>query len=132
MGKSIIVFICLFILSMGTIKAKDSTALPDKKFNAYKQRFVLALWKVYPAWASSVGYHKYDNVLVVPDDRSRANELAFCTAHLDSLKKFRLDELSDGNKTDYYLIENQLQSAIWGLSKEKAYQWNPSIYNVCG
>ena len=109
-----------------------ASGLADKQFNIYKGNFVLQLWKVYPGWASSVGYHKYDNVLVVPDDNSRKREMAFCSANLDSLKKFDLTDLSDANKTDYYLIENQLKSAEWGINKQKAYEWNPAGYNVSG
>jgi uncharacterized protein (DUF885 family) len=104
----------------------------DKRFDAYKERFIIELWKVYPAWASSVGYHKYDDVLVVPDENSRGREMAFCKAHLDSLKKYQLADLSDVNKTDYYLIDNQLKYAMWGITDEKQYEWDPSAYNVSG
>jgi uncharacterized protein (DUF885 family) len=112
--------------------AKEGTSPADEKFNAYKEHFVEALWQVYPAWASSTGYHKYDNVLVVPDNNSRERELAFSEANLDSLKKFKTDELSAANKIDYHLIENQLNYAIWGIKELRAYEWDPSGYNVCG
>jgi uncharacterized protein (DUF885 family) len=102
----------------------------NARFDNYKENFVLELWKTYPSWASSVGYHKYDSVLVIPDDASRNRELAFCKAQLDSLKKFKLAELSDLNKIDYHLIENQLKYAQWGIKEEKAYEWNPALYNV--
>jgi len=114
---------------MNTTKAKP-TADANASFDNYKENFVLELRKVYPSWASSVGYHKYDSVLVIPDDASRNNELSFCKAHLDSLKKFKLAELSDLNKIDYHLIENQLKYAQWGITEEKAYEWNPASYNV--
>lgn len=123
-------FICYFILVCMTGATAKPTIGANSRFDEYKERFVLALWKVYPGWASSVGYHKYDSVLVVPDDASRAKELAFCKAHLDSLKKFKLAELSDANKIDYYLIENQLKNAEWGIKEERAWEWNPAGYNV--
>ena len=104
----------------------------DSRLNTYKEQFVIKLWDIYPGWASSVGYHKYDHILVVPDDDSRNKELEFCSTNLDSLKKFNLKELSDVNKTDYYLIENQLKSGIWSINKQKAYEWDPSGYNVSG
>src|SRR6185437_13870283 len=73
---------------------------------------------------------KYDTVLVIPNDANRKKELEFCKANLDSLKGFNLSELSDNNKTDYHLIENQLQSTQWAITEEKEYEWNPATYNV--
>ena len=115
---------------MNNLMAKDQNM--DKRFDDYKEQFVLALWRVYPGWASSVGYHKYDNVLVVPDALSREREVKFNKEQLEQLKKFKLSELSDANKTDYHLIENQLHYAIWGITDQKAWEWDPSGYNVCG
>lgn len=126
--------LCLCLLShffMGSISAKEQLS-PDARFDKYKERFVLRLWEMYPGWASSVGYHKYDDRLVVPDDAARQREVAFCNANLDSLAKFNVQELSDANKTDYYLIENQLKYSIWGVKEQKAYTWDPSGYNVSG
>ncbi len=104
----------------------------DAKFNKYKEAFVLELWKVYPGWASSVGYHKYDNVLIVPNEASRKNEVAFCNKQLAELHKFQLTGLADLNKIDYHLIENQLKYAVWGVNELMAWQWDPTSYNVCG
>jgi uncharacterized protein (DUF885 family) len=115
-----------------TITAKGMQQGFDTRFDDYKERFVLAMWKVYPSWASSVGYHKYDDILVTPDETSRLEELKFCRANLDSLKRFRINDLSDANKTDYHLIENQLKYAEWGITEQKAWEWDPSGYNVCG
>ncbi len=126
----IAILLGFFILvCMDTTNAKMPAGM-DARFDNYKENFVLELWKVYPGWASSVGYHKYDSVLVIPDEASRNRELTFCKAELDSLKKFKLAELSDLNKIDYHLIENQLKYAQWGINEEKAYEWNPASYNV--
>lgn len=125
--------IALILSSCGEEKHKtDSVANRDNEFNNYKERFIEELWRQYPGWASSQGYHKYDSVLVVPNEAARQTELAFCKANLDSLKNFNLNELSDNNKTDFYLIENQLKSAQWYITDFKSYEWNPADYNVCG
>lgn len=102
----------------------------NASFDTYKNGFIEALWKIYPGWASGQGYHKYDSVLIVPDDAARSRELAFARAQLDSLKAYKLDDLSDNNKTDYHMIENQLSSMIWSVGQQKSFQWNPSEYNV--
>jgi uncharacterized protein (DUF885 family) len=110
------------------------TAVKDQNasFDAYKERFVTALWQQYPAWASSQGYHKYDSVLVVPDAASREAETAFAKAHLDSLKAYDPASLNDNNRTDYLMMQNQLNAAIWSVNEQKAWEWDPSDYNVSG
>lgn len=110
------------------------TAVTDQNasFDAYKERFVEALWKQYPAWASSQGYHKYDSVLVVPDAASRGAETAFAKAQLDSLKAYDPAALNDNNRTDYMMMQNQLNAAVWSVDEQKAWEWDPSGYNVSG
>lgn len=102
----------------------------DAAFDSYKERFVEALWQQYPGWASSVGYHKYDNVLIVPDAAAREREISFCKGQLDSLQQFDDNSLSDNNKIDKAMMRNQLESSIWSVNEEKSYEWNPAQYNV--
>jgi uncharacterized protein (DUF885 family) len=132
--KKLLTLVSLIILaSCGGDKKTDSTSQnQDANFDTYKERFVEQLWALYPSWASSIGFHKYDSVLVIPNEAQRTKELAFCKAQLDSLKHFDLKALSDNNKTDYHLIENQLKSTEWYATAFKSYEWNPSDYNVCG
>lgn len=122
------------ILFVSLLFASCKPAEPDQNqsFNSFKEAFIENLWKIYPGWASSVGFHKYDSVLVVPDDRSRQQELAFAKDNLDKLSGFDLTSLSDNKKTDYYLIKNQLEKMRWSIDKEKSFEWNPSDYNVSG
>jgi len=127
---------CLLMASCGnnnqTNTKTETMQSDDSLFDAFKQNFVEDLWKMYPSWASSQGYHKYDSLLVVSDDESRAKEMAFCKGTLVMLKTLDLAKLSDNNKTDYYMIENQINSTEWAINNLKSYEWNPSQYNVCG
>ncbi|MBN9482213.1 MAG: hypothetical protein BGO70_16685 [Bacteroidetes bacterium 43-93] len=102
----------------------------DAAFDSYKERFVEALWRQYPGWASSVGYHKYDSILIVPDAAAREKEIAFCKGQLDSLQQFDDNSLSDNNKIDKAMMRNQLESSIWSVNEEKSYEWNPAQYNI--
>ncbi|MEO7976414.1 DUF885 domain-containing protein [Flavobacterium sp.] len=104
----------------------------DKKFDTYKDGFVTALWKINPGWASGVGYHKMDSILVVPDSEEQKRQLDFANAQLDSLKQFDIQSLSDNNKTDFHMIKNQMESNLFYIKELKSYEWNPSEYNVCG
>ncbi|MEY4874879.1 MAG: hypothetical protein RL708_28, partial [Bacteroidota bacterium] len=133
MKKIFSLFALVIILASCNNKSTtNNDSNTDKKFDTYKNQFVENLWKVYPGWASSQGYHKYDSVLIVPNETERATELNFAKANLDSLKQFDVNTLSSNNKTDYHMIENQLNSTIWSINEMKSWQWNPSEYNVCG
>ena len=127
--KKGLLLIAVFMYFSQMLNAK---AAMDKSFDKYKEEFILELWKVYPSWASSVGYHNYDNQLVVPDAASRAREVSFCKSQLALLHKYVISQLNDANKTDYYLIENQLKYGIFNIEELKAYEWDPSMYNVSG
>ena len=112
-------------------QTKPATALvQNKNFDTYKENFINSLWTIYPNWASSIGFHKNDSLLTIPDDAQRKKEIAFAESQLDSLHLFNLDSLNNQNKTDFYLMENQLKSSIWSINKFKSYQWNPAQYNV--
>ena len=128
--------ICLLIASCGnnnqTDNKPETMQNDDSLFDAFKKNFVEDLWKMYPSWAASQGYHKYDSVLVVPNEENRSKELEFCKATSSMLKSLDVAKLSDNNKTDYYMIENQINSTEWSINIQKANEWNPSVFNICG
>ncbi len=127
--------ICISVASCGgdsTTTETKSVADMNPQFDKYKEQFIENLWKIYPGWASSQGYHKYDSILTIPNDAQRTKELEFTKANLDSLKSFDINGLSDNNKTDYHMIDNQLKSLEWSIKEQKSYEWNPSEYNVSG
>lgn len=105
---------------------------PDVAFNDFKGRFIEALWKANPGWATENGYHKWDSVLTVPNEASRTERRQWATRYLDSLNSYPLQHLDVANQTDWKLIQNQLKSAIWSIDTKKEYQWNPAQYNVTG
>lgn len=122
----------LFACNSSDKKENQSAAAQDQSFELYKNYFVEQLWKTYPEWASSVGYHAYDSVMTINDEAHRKIEMDFLHAQLDSLKKYDLNRLSSNNKTDYQLMLNQLNSGIFNNEELHADQWNPSIYNISG
>ncbi|WP_367210108.1 DUF885 domain-containing protein [Sphingobacterium sp. R2] len=104
----------------------------NEKFKSYEDRFILQLWKENPEWATQVGFHQYDSLLTIPDANARKRRLEFSKNQLDSLKSFDLSSLDLSQQTDYHLIKNYLESNIWSIEQERAYEWNPSSYNVGG
>ena len=113
--------------SIGPQGGKD-----DASFSVYENSFLNGLWKLNPDWATSVGYHKYDSLLVIPNDQSRDKMITFSKVQTDSLSRFEVNTLSEANKIDYHLMQNQLESIEWNIQQLRAYQWDPSSYNVTG
>jgi uncharacterized protein (DUF885 family) len=112
---------------MGPAQGKD-----DGAFNLYEDNFLDALWKISPDWATSVGYHKYDSLLVVPDDKSRDKMVTFSKVQEDSLSRFDPNILNDVNRIDYHVMQNQMEEIQWTILQLKSYQWDPTQYNVTG
>jgi Bacterial protein of unknown function (DUF885) len=123
---------CLFSISMLFLLTSCSQKDTNQTFDKYKNTFVENLWKISPDWASSQGYHKYDAVLIIPNIEFRETQMSFIKQNLDSLKKYPINDLNVNNKTDFYMIKNQLESMDFYINEYKSYQWNPSEYNVCG
>ena len=128
--KNIPVLISVLFLFFSCAK-KDSVTV-NKNFESYKTNFVDELWKLNPGWAASLGFHKYDSVLMVPNASNSKKHNVFANAILDSLKKYENEALSDNNKTDFYMIKNYAESTLFSINELKSNTWNPSEYNVCG
>ncbi len=128
MKKTLVIIVSFICLAPSPLFAKGNTT--DQLFDAFKERFVLAFLKIYPDFATSKGYHVYDNILMAPDNGYMKLQVDFSTNYLDSLNTFSYAALNDVNKTDYKIIENELKTIIWQTQSAKEYAWNPSVYNV--
>lgn len=113
-----------------TDNSNATAASKDAQFDAFKNNFIDALWRMYPGWATSLGNHTYDTVLIIPDAAQREKELAFAKQYLDSLNAYSDELLNDNNKTDKALLINSLESTVWNITTFKSFEWNPSEYNV--
>lgn len=125
LGFSMMIFVLLTACQEEKVKT-------DVDFDHYKEAFVLRLWEMNPGWASSMGYHKFDSVLVVPDKARQEKERAFIQKELEQLREFKPEGLSEANQIDWKLIRNYLEGALWEQTTLKSGEWNPSNYNVCG
>lgn len=56
----------------------------------------------------------------------------YAKLQLDSLSRFDVTTLNDANKIDYEVMQNEMQKAEWRIQQLRAYQWDPSSYNVTG
>ncbi|MGI4863224.1 MAG: DUF885 domain-containing protein [Janthinobacterium lividum] len=112
-------------------KTTDATATPaDARFDRFKAQFILDLWKQNPDYASAQGFHKYDSLLVIPNEAARRSDAAFITKNLGALAGFGLDSLSPGNQIDWRVLNNEMRSARWNADTLRSWQWNPATYNL--
>jgi uncharacterized protein (DUF885 family) len=112
-------------------KTADAGAAPaDTRFDRFKDQLILDLWRQNPDYASAMGFHKYDSLLVIPDQAQRQREAAFVAQKLGALAGFGLDSLSPSNQIDYRLLTNELRSQRWYADTLKSWQWNPASYNL--
>ena len=132
MKKSILFPIFCMLLSCGSpsLTEEQNVPSPDNAFALLKDNFIEDLWKLYPGWASSQGYHKYDSLLTINDETFRSKEAEFTKNWLTKLGEYKPEKLSPGDRTDYYLIKNQLESSTFYNSEFKSFEWDPSSYNV--
>ncbi|QUN04433.1 DUF885 domain-containing protein [Shewanella yunxiaonensis] len=104
----------------------------NQQFKLFSQQFIDDFWKQAPTYALYSGYHQYDANLQVPDAASRREMLAFIAKYQTLLSHFSTASLTPANLIDYRLIENQLASTAWEINTFRAWQWDPSSYNVAG
>jgi uncharacterized protein (DUF885 family) len=104
----------------------------DSGFNAFKQRFMDAYWQANPSSAIFIGYGKYYDTLKIPDSTAFVGDVSFAKSYIDSLRSYGYSNLSDNNKIDYKILENQFESTIWYVDAFKQQQWDPSGYNLGG
>ena len=114
---------------------KDGGSAPEMNkdeaaFNGYKTHFLEALWKLDPDRATQTGYHLYDSLLVIPSASNRDKLVNFAKVEADSLLHYDPNILSESNKVDYQLIQNEVQEIQFNLQTLKAWEWNPNTYNV--
>lgn len=87
--------IFLPLLSIGIALASCNEGMTDNKntqtsavaedslnlsFKSYCNSFIDALWAREPEWATGMGYHKFDSLLTIPNEASKAGTLAFVQA----------------------------------------------------
>jgi uncharacterized protein (DUF885 family) len=122
----------LTVLTMVCVSCQKEAKDQNISFDKYKNTFIEALWKVNPDWAASQGYHKYDSILKVPNNDYRNEQISFVKSQLDSLSTYSVAALSSNNVTDFHMIKNYLEGTVFSLEELKAFEWDPSMYNVCG
>ncbi|SFI11710.1 DUF885 domain-containing protein [Halpernia frigidisoli] len=134
--KKFIIILCISSI-FGISKSQNSSSnkiSTDKNqtFTEFENKFMNDYWAQFPESSVYSGLHKYDAVLTIPNLENRNSDLNFAKKYLLKLNEFSLNELSDLNKIDFHLIEDQLNEIVWSTNELRSWQWNPGSYNVGG
>lgn len=111
---------------------KVATNSDDSRFEKFREFYVNELWKISPSSAIYAGFHNYDSLLIAPTTQNRELADKAYEALLDSLKGFDEHKISDLNRIDLWMMRDNLNSNLWYSREFKAYEWNPSSFNVAG
>lgn len=131
-------FVSIFLLLVGTTpfawgSPEPVTAVKDRDTAfalRFGDRFLDAYWHEYPDAAVAAGYYRVAERLKVPDAAARLSERDFLANWRAQLHAFDPSTLDDRNRTDWLLIENQLELQRWVLDEFQDWRWNPANYNV--
>ncbi|NNC84785.1 MAG: hypothetical protein HKN75_01810, partial [Bacteroidia bacterium] len=130
MNKFILALVIAVTTSSCDMITKDKDK--DSSFHEYKEQFIEKLWELEPSWALSVGYHKYDTLLQIPNAELREWKRSQYAMQGMAINYFKPEELNDVNRTDFGLIKDFVESQKFYHEQFKSYEWNPSNYNVGG
>lgn len=135
MKNIFLLLVCILLFSCNqpqkeTSKPTDTSSLDQ--FTALKSEFIDDLWKNNPVWASYEGYHMYDDLLPVPDENRRNQQLAFASNWQERFNQIDESSLPNNERIDYRLIKDHLAEIKFNINEFKSYEWNPSSYNLGG
>jgi len=131
--KKQLLLVMILIISVSACKEqtnKEVASDQNENFDAFKEEFLVGLWKQSPGWASWAGLHDYDSILDTSSLEDRTRFLRSLKEMESKLQDFELFNLDDGNKIDYHLIENALESGAWYVNEFKGHEWDASGYNI--
>lgn len=121
-------------LAHGAAPDSASATLLSRADVAFDQQFgedfLDAYWEMNPDAAIGVGYYKYADRLIVPDEAARSKELAFIERWRMRLHSIAPNSLSDSRRADWAILDNELAAARWSITELREWEWDPSTYNV--
>lgn len=121
----------LFSCNSGT-KTEVVEVINQPGFNSFKAEYIDAMWKMNPISASYQGVHDYDAQLPIPNEARKQFQLKFAEDWLTKLNTFDYELLTETDKIDFHLIEDNLKNTDFYVNLFNSGEWNPSSYNLGG
>lgn len=104
----------------------------NESFSAFQAKLIEDFWSYHPGHALYEGYYKYDDRLIVPDEKTRKAEQDFASRMLVRLMEFNANALNAANASDLAILKNLMERTLWYGDVFKSNEWDPSRYNVAG
>jgi hypothetical protein len=121
-------------LTLGAALIGIQPSLADRADDTFHREFgedfLDRYWELNPDWGVANGYYRYADRLIVPDARSRAEALDAIERWSRALRRIDPATLSPSVHADWAILDNQFGAERWALTELRAWQWNPSVYNV--
>ncbi|MEZ4883560.1 MAG: DUF885 domain-containing protein [Chitinophagales bacterium] len=118
---------------MGGIKKSDGMSQKFSSFEEYKDYFFKTYWSLNPEYAAYLGLSDYDTQMTILGQSERESSEKTYLQLLKELQALEgIRQFSNEDKTDYALIKNELESALWYSQTFRSFEWNPSVYNIGG
>jgi uncharacterized protein (DUF885 family) len=102
----------------------------DQRFRAHVAKVLEEYWAEAPDSAVRMGDYHHAGEQLVPDAAQRARTRDFDRRQLAALQQFDAASLSPANRIDLAILKNRFERSLWQLDTFKAWQWDPSSYNV--
>lgn len=130
--KNLLLPLVIIITILNGCSSKIQENSSDASFEKFREYYVESLWKISPSSAIYAGYHKYDSLLIIPNEENKKNTISYYNALMDSLKKFDESKLSDLNKIDLWMMRDNIEASLWYINSFRSNEWNPANFNIAG
>jgi uncharacterized protein (DUF885 family) len=99
------------------------------RFEEIGRRYLDALPRFAPEYATTLGDHRFDAELSDPSAAGRASQIAFERGLLSELARIDHAKMSRDAQVDAALLDNQLRQDIWTTETLQRWAWDPQLYN---
>lgn len=102
----------------------------DLTFSRIARVWLDRMLRTGPVNATQIGDHRFDARLDDVSAETRTANVAYAKTLLAELRKLPRAELSQGNRVDAALLDNELSAQIWRAETVQDWAWNPLGYQA--
>ena len=104
----------------------------DADFVALAESYIEDFLERYPAYATSLGDHRFDGRFRDYSAAGVTEGIAWNRRYLGALEAIDPARLSAANAVDFEILANQVRFSIWSGEELREHEWNPMLYGVGG
>ena len=119
-------WLALFLSAAILVRASSSA---DAAFEKLARASIEELLVTHPETATTLGDHRFDDRLTDYSAAARAAEEKSLRAQLGALQQIDAAALTGANRVDAQILRLNLEAALFQLTEERPFEWNPLSYN---